>query len=40
MAVQRARDMKFIKKSVDIYRLKQGLNSNKLFKTRGRKDQQ
>jgi pre-60S factor REI1 len=38
-AVQRARDVKVIKHVMDKYRLRQGTNANKLFKTRGRKDQ-
>lgn len=38
-SVQRARDFKVLKNVVDKYRLKQGMGANKLFKTKGRKDQ-
>lgn len=39
-AVQKARDIRYIKKIADNYRLRCNLKSNKLFKSRGRKDQQ
>lgn len=39
-AVQKARDIRYIKKITDKYRLRCNLKSNKLFKTKGRKDQQ
>lgn len=38
-AVLHARNFKILKSVVDKYRLKQGVQANKLFKTRGRKDQ-
>lgn len=40
MSIQRAHDMKLIKKKLDSLYLKQGLAANKLFKSRGRNDQQ
>jgi hypothetical protein len=39
VAVQKARDVKFMKKITSKYMLRQGIKANKLFKSRGRDDQ-
>jgi len=40
LSIQKAKDMKFLKKVASKYQLKNGVNTNRLFVTRGRKDQQ
>lgn len=40
LAVAHARDVAFMKRTLARYQLRQGMSANKLFKSRGRNDQQ